>query len=131
MNIPNPPSTDLSKTTGKPFLTRTAIRGPRTIPKSSPVPTSILSPLEKDWRGEPKQGCRAEVRDSLSRERKKPTVLREQLAFSSFLLPRRLCQSRRSRYDRLCVCSGRSQKVVNSVSGPEHTQRRSYRLLRD
>src|SRR5260370_13235049 len=91
MSTRNPPSTDSSKTTGKPFLTRTAIRGPRTIPKSSPVPTSILSPIEKDWRGEAKQRSRGLVRDFLFRQKKKATELKEAVGFFFSLIVVRIC----------------------------------------
>src|SRR5258708_33542386 len=116
MSIPNPPSTDSSKTTGKPFLTRTAIRGPRTNPKSSPVPTSILSPIER-LAGRTQKGMSWLMYEIPypAKEKSQP-FLANGLPFSSFLFPQKLCQSRRSHDDKVRVCLGPSHKFVNSTS---------------
>src|SRR5437016_8360613 len=85
MSTPNPPSTDSSKTTGKPFLKQTPIRIPRMIRRFFPIPTSIHSRIEKiDGRKNHKRtkGLTCEIRSS---QRKKPTILREGLAF--FFVP--------------------------------------------
>src|SRR5260370_10114587 len=63
------------------------------------------------------------ARNSGTPENKKANRLFETVGLlSSFLLPLRLCHSRRRQGDKLCVCSGRSQKVVKNLAGWRRTR---------